>query len=49
MCYRGIDPFEDTESSWHRRAIKLRWSGYRGIDPFEDTESCLFSPGAIAW
>ena len=38
VCYRGIDPFEDTESSIFAFAYSVRIVGYRGIDPFEDTE-----------
>ena len=35
--YRGIDPFEDTESVIVvKRRVNVK--SYRGIDPFEDTE-----------
>ena len=39
LCYRGIDPFEDTERSVFAVAIAAGVDRYRGIDPFEDTES----------
>ncbi len=44
-CFRGYDPFEDTERDTALRGLCKLSRCFRGYDPFEDTESSSVGAG----